>query len=479
MVGVNKDVEHTVGREGYGTGLSRRHVQMIAIGGSIGVGLFLGSGGRMHSIGPALVLAYALCGLAGFFVMRALGELALYRPSSGSFVTYSREFIGPWAGFASGWMYWMNWATTGVAEITAVGTYVQKWAPGMPQWITALLALGVLLLINLISVKVFGELEFWFSVLKVVAICAFLAVGIFIAIDGSNMGGGVTAGPHNLVAGGGFFPNGFGVVLISLQAVIFAYSAIEMVGITAGETANPQKVLPKAVNAVAWRIAVFYIGSILLLGMALPHTMYNGDASPFVMVFSKVGIPAAGDLMNVVVITAALSSCNSGLYSTGRILRSLAQRGEAPRFAGRMSSRQVPVGGIALTAIVYLAGIVLNFFVPKEAFDLATSVAGVGVIATWAAFLYSNARFNARTRRGELERPSFRMPGAPWTNYGTLIFLALVVVLMGFTDETAQRIAFFIAVPGAAVVLIIGWLCVRKRSHAAARAEESEQAQLS
>ncbi|GAB3879392.1 hypothetical protein GCM10029964_031660 [Kibdelosporangium lantanae] len=318
--------------EGYTQALGKRQVQMIAIGGAIGVGLFLGAGGKLNQAGPSLVFSYALCGTAAYFVMRALGELVMHRPTSGSFVAYAREFIGPWAGFASGWMYWVNWAMTGIAEITAVAIYVHRWLPDVPQWITAMVALGVLLVVNLVSVKLFGELEFWFSLVKVLAIVVFLVVGIGLVVTAADIGdAGRGRQPHRPR---GMFPAGVGVPLMTLQAVIFAYSAIELVGIAAGETKEPRKVLPRAINSVVWRIAIFYVGSVLLLAMLLPWPFYSGGESPFVTVFSRLGIPAVGDIMNAVVLTAALSSCNSGLYSTGRVLRALADKVRRPRSPG-------------------------------------------------------------------------------------------------------------------------------------------------
>ncbi|MGV9300262.1 amino acid permease [Amycolatopsis sp. NPDC003676] len=454
-----------VAKEGdnYTKALGNRQVQMIAIGGAIGVGLFLGAGGRLHEAGPSLVLSYALCGIAAYFVMRALGELVMHRPSSGSFVTYAREFIGPWAGFVSGWMYWLNWAMTGIAEITAVAIYVHKWLPDVPQWITALIALGVLMAVNLLSVKLFGELEFWFSVVKVLAIIVFLVTALGLVFTGANIGG-TTAGVHNLTDHGGFFPAGVGIALMTLQAVVFAYSAIEVVGIAAGETKDARKVLPKAINGVVWRIGVFYVGSVLLLAMLMPWPFYNGGESPFVTVFSRLGIGGIGDVMNAVVLTAALSSCNSGLYSTGRILRALADEGEAPKFVGKMNSRHVPYGGILFTSVAYVLGVVLNYIVPSKAFDIATAIASLGVVATWATLVFSQMRMRQASLRGELERPSYRMPGAPYTGWATLGFLVLVVVLMGFSDG-AEKIAFY-SIPAIVVVLALGWRIVSRKRQA-------------
>ncbi|WP_083959963.1 amino acid permease [Streptoalloteichus hindustanus] len=436
---------------------------MIAIGGAIGVGLFLGVGGRLQFAGPGLMLSYAISGIAAFFVMRALGELVMHRPTAGSFVEYAREFVGPWAGYASGWMFWVNWAMTGIAEITAAALYVERWLPDVPQWITALVALAVLLSVNLLSVKLFGEMEFWFALVKALAIIAFLFVGLALVLTSSEVGDtGHRAGLHNLTDHGGFFPQGFPAVLMVLQGVVFAFAAIEMVGIAAGETDNPRKVVPKAINSVVWRIAFFYIGSVLLLTLVLPWTVYRSDESPFVTVFSAIGLPAAGDVMNAVVLTAALSSCNSGLYSTGRILRSLANRGEAPAFTARMSSRHVPYGGILFTAVIYLFGVFLNYWVPKDAFDIAVNVASLGVITTWMTLLYSQIRFRRKARRGEVAVPAFRMPGAPVTGWLTLAFLVGVLVLMVFSDDWKQQVSVAIA-PVLAVVLGGGWWIISRR----------------
>ncbi|WP_245627511.1 amino acid permease [Actinomadura oligospora] len=450
--------------EGYHQSLQPRHVQMIAMGGAIGVGLFLGTAQRLHSTGPGLVLAYALAGVAAFFVMRALGELVLHRPTTGSFVAYARDFIGEWAGYASGWMYWLSWAATGVAEITGVGIYVHFWAPGFPQWLSALIALAVLLAVNLVSVRLFGELEFWFAMLKVAAILVFLVVGVALVVTHTGIGPSHHAEFPNLFDFGGFLPQGMWAVLLSLQGVIFAYAAIEMVGISAGEARNPREVMPRAINGVVWRIALFYVGAVFLLVLVLPWTMYPRDQSPFVTVFALLGVPGVGGVMNLVVLTAALSSCNSGLYSTGRILKSLARRGEAPAFTGRMSARHVPYGGIMLTSVVYVAGVVLNLFLPHKAFEIATSIASLGVLTTWATLLYAQVRFRRAAERGEVERPGYRMPGSPYTNWATLALLGAVVPLMLFDRDQKWAV---VAIPFLVLALYTGWWAINRRRVAA------------
>jgi L-asparagine permease len=447
--------------EGYQPSLSNRQVQMIAIGGAIGVGLFYGTGEKIAQAGPGLVLAFVVAGVVAFFVLRAMGELVLHRTTAGSFVEYAREFIGPWAGYACGWMYWLNWAATGVAELTAIGVYVKYWAPSMPQWLSALIALGVLLAVNLVSVRLFGELEFWFATLKVIAIVSFLLVGVGLVLAVAGVGD-THASVSNLTNHGGFFPKGFPIVLMSLQSVVFAYAGTEMVGVAAGETKNPHKVIPRAINGVIWRIALFYCGSVLLLVMVLPWTDYSAGESPFVTVFARLGVPGAASIMNGVVLTAALSATNSGLYSTGRILRSLASRGEAPKITGRMNKHHVPYGGIMLTCTFYFLGVLLNIFVPQRAFDIATSLASLGVLATWATILVCQMRLRAAALRGDLERPSYRMLGSPWTNWAALAVLALVLGLMPFANSE-QAIAFA-CLPFLAAALWYGWRRIRRNA---------------
>lgn len=431
---------------------------MIAIGGAIGVGLFYGTGEKIATAGPGLVLSFVVAGVVAFFVLRAMGELVLYRPTAGSFVEYAREFIGPWAGYVSGWMYWLNWAATGVAEITAVGVYVQYWAPGVPQWISALAALAVLLGVNLVTVRLFGELEFWFATLKVIAIVSFLSVGLVLVLAVAGIGN-THASVANLTGHGGLFPKGFPIVLMSLQSVVFAYAGTEMVGVAAGETKDVRSVIPRAVNGVIWRIAFFYCGSVLLLLMVLPWTYYSAHQSPFVTVFARLGIPGAASMMNAVVLTAALSATNSGLYSTGRILRSLASSGEAPKIASRMNRHHVPYGGIMITCAVYFLGVIMNVFVPHRAFDIATALASLGVLATWVTILVCQVRMRAAGERGELRRPAFRMPGAPVTNYVALAVLAVVLVLMPFANSE-QAIAFG-CLPALIAALWYGWRRIR------------------
>ncbi len=458
---------------GYHKALKNRQIQMIALGGAIGTGLFLGAGGRLASAGPGLFIVFGICGIFVFLILRALGELVLHRPTSGSFVSYAREFFGEKVAFAAGWMYFLNWAMTGIVDTTAIAHYCHYWQAFhvIPQWTLALIALLVVLSMNLISVKLFGELEFWASLVKVLALVTFLVVGtVFLAgrfkVDGQQTGTSLWS-TH-----GGLLPAGLMPLVLVTSGVVFAYAAIELVGIAAGETAEPERIMPRAINSVVFRIAVFYIGSTILLALLLPYTAYKDHVSPFVTFFSKVGFAGGGSLMNLVVLTAALSSLNAGLYSTGRILRSMAINGSGPKFTAPMSKNGVPFGGILLTAGIGLFGIVLNAIKPSQAFEIVLHIAATGVIAAWATIVACQLRFYYLTKTGDLERPKFRMPLSPWSGWVTLVFLAGVLILMFFDKVQGPWMlgALVIGVPA----LIGGWFLVRNRVSVAAQDTSAE-----
>jgi L-asparagine permease len=454
--------------EGYHKGLKPRQLQMIAIGGAIGTGLFLGAGGRLANAGPGLFLVYAFCGIFVFLILRALGELVLHRPSSGSFVSYAREFLGEKAAYVAGWMYFLNWAMTAIVDSTAIATYFHYWSAfgAIPQWVIALAALAVVLAMNLISVTLFGELEFWAALIKVVALLTFLVAGtIFLAgryhIQGQSTGFSVIS-QH-----GGLFPTGVFPLVIVISGVVFAYAAVELVGTAAGETAEPEKIMPRAINSVIARIALFYVGSLFLLGLLLPFNAYKAGESPFVTFFSKIGVEGAGTIMNIVVLTAAFSSLNAGLYSTGRILRSMAMNGSAPKFTARMSSRGVPYGGICLTAAIGLLGVLLNGVVPSMAFEIVLNMAALGIIASWGTIVVCQIQLYRWSKKGIMDRPSFRLWGSPYTGYVTLVFLVAVLVLMAMDPPigTWTVASLVVIIP----LLVIGWFAVRKRVEAMAR----------
>jgi len=452
--------------QGYHKSLKPRQVQMIAIGGAIGTGLFMGAGGRLAAAGPALIISYAVCGFFAFMILRALGELVMHRPSSGSFVSYAREFFGEKAAFVTGWLYWLNWAMTAIVDITAVALYMnffkKYWAPiaDVPQWTWALAALILVLGLNLISVKVFGEMEFWFALIKVVALVSFLLVGIYFVIFGTPVPGHEVG--FTLIAdNGGFFPNGLLPAVVVMQGVVFAYASIELIGTAAGETENPEKIMPRAINTVIVRIAVFYVGSLILLSLLLPFNAYKAGESPFVTFFGSIGVDGVDAIMNLVVLTAALSSLNAGLYSTGRIMRSMSVSGSAPKFAARMNKAGVPYGGIALTAGVAVLGVILNAVVPAEAFEIVLNVASLGIISTWGMIVLCQMQLAKLAARGELLRPSFRMPGAPVTGWITLAFLLAVLILMAFDSPvgTWTIASLVVIIP----LLMLGWRLCKHR----------------
>ena len=461
-------------QEGYKQSLGRRQVQMIAIGGAIGTGLFLGSASRLHSTGPALLISYATVGVIAYFLMRALGELVLHRQTSGAFVSYMREFFGERAAFITGWMYWLNWALTGIAELSAVALYVKHYIPSAPSWLSVLVALAVVLVINLLSAKAFGEFEFWASVLKVGAIVLFLIVGLVVVIGRTHIGQH-RAGFDNLWSNpGGFWPasgdfNWYGPILV-MSGVVFAYAAIEMVGVAAGEMEDPEREVPKAVNAVVFRIGVFYCGSILLLVSMLPTSQYESGTSPFVSVFSAMGLNWMGDVIQAVLIVAAMSSLNSGLYSTGRVLRSLGMSKEAPQFTLKMSKSGVPWAGIVLTSVVYVMGALLNYFDPG-AFETALEASALGVLFTWGTIFLCQLKLRQLVNKGIIPKSPFQMPGSPYTSYIGLVFLGLVLVGMcisGWQESPefwhkTNFLVVVIGIPVLAIVLAIGWKAVKPK----------------
>ncbi|WP_280441603.1 amino acid permease [Nocardia brasiliensis] len=449
---------------GYHKALRPRQLQMIAIGGAIGTGLFLGAGGRLAHAGPGLFLVYGVCGVFVFFVLRALGELVLHRPSSGSFVSYAREFYGEKLAFTVGWTYFFHWSMTGIVDITAIATYMHYWRTFevLPQWLIALVALALVVGLNLISVRWFGELEFWAALIKVAALIVFLVVGTIFLTGRFDIEGQAT-GLSVLSDHGGLLPVGLLPLVLVTTGVVFAYGGVELVGTAAGESENVEKIMPRAINSVIARIALFYVGSLVLLALLLPYTAFKAGESPFVTFFAKLGIGSAGSIMNLVVLTAAFSSLNAGLYSTGRILRSMSVNGSAPGVAARMSSGGVPYVGIFATAGVALFGVLLNALVPDHAFEIVLNMTALGTVTAWAVIVLCQLRLWQWARVGRAQRPQFRLIGAPYTGVATLVFLAAVVVLMATSQDPVQRGAVLAVLFVAAPALVGGWFLARKR----------------
>jgi L-asparagine permease len=326
---------------------------------------------------------------------------------------------------------------------------------------------------NMIGVKWFAEMEFWFALIKVLAIAIFLIVGVVFLGSGKPLDGNAT-GFHLITDNGGMFPHGLLPALVLVQGVVFAFASIELVGTAAGECKDPQTMLPKAINSVIWRIGLFYVGSVVLLVMLLPWNAYQAGQSPFVTFFSKLGVPYIGSIMNIVVLSAALSSLNSGLYSTGRILRSMSMGGSAPKFMSKMNSHQVPYAGILVTCVVYVFGVVLNYYVPSQVFEIVLNIASLGIISSWGFIVVCQLRLRKAIKEGKADDISFKLPGAPFTSWLTLLFLASVLVLMAFDyPNGTYTIA---SVPLIAVILVLGWFGVRKRVKAVAATEPNQSA---
>ncbi len=432
-----------IAKEDLARGLRERHIQLIALGGAIGVGLFYGSASAIKLAGPLLMISYIAGGIIMFLMMRALGEVAVAHPVSGSFSAYANHFISPLFGYLTGWTYWFAWVVTCMAEITAVGVYVHFWLPDLPQWIPALASVFCMSAVNFVSVGAYGEFEFWFAAIKIVTIICMLLLGGAMIVFGLG-NGGVPVGISNLwTAGGGFFAQGFGGFAASLVMVSFAYIGIELVGVTAGEAQNPEKSLPNAIDKVFWRILIFYVGTLFVIMSLYPWNQIGTMGSPFVATFDKLGISTAAGIVNFVVLTAALSSCNSGIFSTGRMLYNLSLQGKAPVAFQKLSGRKVPVNALLVSSAVLLIGVVMNYLVPGKVFSYVTSIATIGTLFTWGIIVVVQMRYRSGLSPDQVANLKYRMPFYPYGNYLALGFFIFVAGAMAFDDN--NRIALYVA----------------------------------
>lgn len=419
--------------------LKNRHVQLISIGGAIGTGLFLGSGKSIQQTGPSILLAYMITGGICFLIMRALGELLLSNTNNHSFLDFVAEYLGKKWAFLTGWTYWFCWIAISMADLTAMGMYVRYWAPNIPQWLPEICALILLVALNLITVSLFGELEFWFALIKVVAIVALIGVGAYMILTNYPTSAG-SVKLSNIWTHGGWFPKGIKGFLLSFQMVTFSFVGIEMVGLVAGETKDPEKVLPEAINNIPIRIILFYLGSLLVIMAIYPWDSLDTSQSPFVEVFSEIGITMAATIINVVVLSAAASACNSAIYSTGRMMRSLAQEGSAPKSFVKLTKHQVPANAIFFSAMVIFMAVVLNYVMPSQVFTVITSIATTCFLFIWGILTYTHMKYR-RSIRGK-QAHSFKMPFYPLSNYLIFAFLLFVAIVLLWSNET--RIAALI-----------------------------------
>jgi len=429
-------------------GLGARHIQMIALGGTIGVGLFMGSSSTIKWTGPSVLLAYAICGIFIFFIMRAMGEMLYVEPSTGSFATFGHQYIHPLAGYMTAWSNWFQWVIVGMSEIIAVGEYMKYWFPDLPAWIPGIIAMAILGGANLVSVKSFGEFEFWFAMIKIVTIVLMIVAGLGIIFFGFG-NGGQAIGFSNLWSHGGFFTGGFSGFFFALSLVIAAYQGVELIGITAGEAKDPQNTLRHAIQSIIWRILIFYIGAIFVIVTVYPWDELNAIGSPFVSTFAKVGITAAAGIINFVVITAAMSGCNSGIFSAGRMLYTLGVNGQAPKFFTKISRNGVPLYGTIAVLIGLAIGVVLNYIAPPNIFVYVYSASVLPGMIPWFVILLSHIGFR-KAKGAEIDKHPFKMPFAPVTNYLTIGFLLMVLVGMWFNNDT--RVSLIVGVIFLAVV---------------------------
>lgn len=451
------------GTENLRRNLSNRHIQLIAIGGAIGTGLFMGSGKTISLAGPSIIFVYMIIGFMLFFVMRAMGELLLSNLEYKSFSDFAADLLGPWAGYFTGWTYWFCWVVTGIADVVAITAYAQFWFPGLSQWIASLLCVAVLLSLNLATVKMFGEMEFWFAMIKIVAIVGLIIAGLVMVLTHFQTPTGSVASFSNLWNDGGFFPKGVSGFFAGFQIAVFAFVGIELVGTTAAETKDPLKSLPRAINAIPLRIIMFYVFSLIIIMSVTPWSSVVPDKSPFVELFVIAGLPAAASIINFVVLTSAASSANSGVFSTSRMLFGLAQEGNAPKAFGKLSSRAVPSNGLTFSCICLLGGVVLIYLIPNvmTVFTLVTTVSAILFMFVWTIILCSYLVY--RRQRPQLHEASiYKMPLGKLMCWVCMAFFVFVLILLTLQDDTRQAL---IVTPLWFVILGIGyWLRSRKRT---------------
>ncbi len=421
--------------------LSSRHIQLLAIGGAIGTGLFMGSGKTISVAGPSVIFVYMIIGFMLFFVMRAMGELLLSNLKYKSFTDFSADLLGPWAGFFTGWTYWFCWVVTGIADVVAISHYVTFWWADAPLWIPALACILVLLALNLPTVKAFGETEFWFALIKILAIVTLIVVGLVMIFTRFDSGGGDTAGFNNLWEHGGLFPTGPMGFVAGFQIAVFAFVGIELVGTAAAETKDPEKNLPRAINSIPLRIMLFYVGALVVLISVVPWDEFSADESPFVGMFALAGLGAAAAVVNFVVLTSAASSANSGIYSTSRMVFGLAHDGDAPKAFGRLSRRKVPQNALFFSCTFLLAGVVLLYAGESvsAAFTLVTTISALCFMFVWTVILLSYLVY--RKRRPQLhEASTFKLPGGVAMVYVVLAFFVFILWALTTQADTLQAL---------------------------------------
>ncbi|EHD06254.1 Phenylalanine-specific permease [Salmonella enterica subsp. enterica serovar Urbana str. R8-2977] len=452
-------------------GLQNRHIQLIALGGAIGTGLFLGIGPAIQMAGPAVLLGYGVAGIIAFLIMRQLGEMVVEEPVSGSFAHFAWKYWGPFAGFLSGWNYWVMFVLVGMAELTAAGIYMQYWLPDVPTWIWAAAFFIIINAVNLVNVRLYGETEFWFALIKVLAIIGMIGFGLWLLFSGH---GGEHASIDNLWRYNGFFATGWHGLLLSLAVIMFSFGGLELIGITAAEARDPigitaaeardrdpQKSIPKAVNQVVYRILLFYIGSLVVLLALYPWVEVKSNSSPFVMIFHNLDSNVVASALNFVILVASLSVYNSGVYSNSRMLFGLSVQGNAPKFLTRVSHRGVPVNSLILSGAITSLVVLINYLLPQKAFSLLMALVVATLLLNWIMICLAHLRFRAAMRRKGRET-QFKALFYPAGNYLCIAFLALILVLMCTMDD--MRLSA-ILLPVWIVFLFIAFTVLRRKAH--------------
>lgn len=408
-------------------GLKNRHLQMMALGSAIGTGLFYGSASTISLTGPSVMVAYLIGGIVIYFIMRMLGEMAVDEPVSGSFSYYATKYWGPFPGFLSGWNYWYCYIMVSMAELTAVGIYINYWLPDVPQWLSALICLLAITAINLVNVKAYGEMEFWMALIKVVAILSMIILGAYLIFSNPA---GFPDNMSNLWAYGGYMPNGVWGLMMACVVVMFSFGGIELLGITAGEAEDPDKSIPQAINQVIWRILIFYVGTMFILMCLWPWNQVGMEASPFVQIFDNVGIPAAAHILNLVVLSAAISVYNSAIYSNSRMLYGLSDKGDAPAILHRLSHRGVPVTGTLISSGITFIIVIMNYLFPSQVFMYLFAVVIISAVINWVSITVTHMKFRQHCIKTGHPVPHFHSWLYPWMNYFCLAFLAGVIFMM-------------------------------------------------
>ncbi|MCM2575994.1 amino acid permease [Streptomyces meridianus] len=452
--------------DGLKAGLKDRHLSMIAIGGVIGAGLFVGSSAGIAAAGPGILVSYALAGLLVVLVMRMLGEMSAAKPTSGSFSAYADRALGRWAGFTIGWLYWFFWVVVLAVEATAAATILTGWIPAVPQWSWALIVMVILTLTNLASVGSYGEFEFWFAGIKVVAIAAFIVIAglaVFGVLPGTD-----AVGAKNLTGAGGFLPNGPGAILSGMLLVVFSFMGSEIVTLAAGESENPSKMVRRATNSVIWRISLFYLGSIALVVTLLPWNDKSiTEKGSYVAALDAIGIPHAGTVMDAIIVTAVLSCLNSGLYTASRMAFSLGGRGDAPKSFAQVNKRGVPATAIWASVAFGFVAVIFNYTSPDTVFQFLLNSSGAVALFVWLVICFSQLRMRRIIEREMPERHTVRMWLFPYLTYATIAMILFVVGYMTYDKEGRPQMLMSVLV--GALVLGIGLVVGRRHRARAAR----------